>query len=139
MEIDKKIVDFITQHHVLTLATSVDNIPYTANCFYAYDEPSRCFIFSSDEDTRHIADVQKNALVAGSIVLETNTVGKIQGLQFQGVIEKNIDDNIKKKYLKRFPYARLMETTLWTLKLSFVKYTDNRLGFGKKLIQGTVK
>ena len=55
------------------------------------------------------------------------------------MIEKNTDDNIKKKYLKRFPYARLMETTLWTLKLSFVKYTDNRLGFGKKLIQGTVK
>ena len=30
--------------------------------------------------------------------------------------------------------ARLMETHLWEMKLTFAKMTHNRLGFGKKLI-----
>ncbi len=33
---DKKITEFILKHHVLTLATSADNSPWCANCFYVY-------------------------------------------------------------------------------------------------------
>ena len=33
----------------------------------------------------------------------------------------------------------LMKTTLWVVDLSFLKFTDNRLGFGKKLIWGTIE
>jgi len=29
-----------------------------------------------------------------------------------------------------------MKTNLWVVDLSFLKFTDNRLGFGKKLIWG---
>ena len=36
--------------------------------------------------------------------------------------------------LKKFPYAVLMKTTLWILEIEYIKMTDNRLGFGKKLI-----
>ncbi len=28
----------------------------------------------------------------------------------------------------------LMETNLWIVELTYIKMTDNRLGFGKKLI-----
>ena len=34
----------------------------------------------------------------------------------------------------RFPVAALMDTRLWILKLTHIKMTDNRLGFGKKII-----
>jgi uncharacterized protein len=34
----------------------------------------------------------------------------------------------------RFPVAALMDTRLWIVRLTFIKMTDNRLGFGKKLI-----
>ena len=136
--IDSKIVDFIEDHHVLTLATSKDNIPYCANCFYAYSPNKNALIFSSDMETKHIQDTLQNNSVAGSIVLETKTIGKIQGIQLQGTLRKatNIKEEkeINKKYLKRFPYAILKETTLWILELSFIKMTDNRLGFGKKLV-----
>ncbi len=37
-------------------------------------------------------------------------------------------------YLKRFPLAVLMDTHLWVVKLTFIKMTDNRLGFGKKIV-----
>ncbi len=135
--INKRIIDFINEHHVLTLATSNNNLPYCANCFYAYDNEKNKLIFTSDDNTKHISDIKNNNIIAGSIVLETKTVGKIQGIQFNGIISKPQDDYKKtanKLYLKRFPYAILKNTKLWIVDLTFIKMTDNRLGFGKKLI-----
>ena len=138
-EVDQRIIEFINKHHVLTLATSKKNIPYCANCFYVYSEENNMLIFTSDYETKHIKDVLKQHIVAGSIVLETNVIGKIQGVQFQGKISEPKGDLLKKvksRYLKRFPVAMLMKTTLWAVELTFLKFTDNRLGFGKKLIWG---
>ncbi len=77
--------------------------------------------------------------MAASIVLETKVVGKIQGIQLTGNMFQ-VTDEFKKKakraYLKAFPYAALMKTTLWILKPKFIKMTHNHLGFGKKLIWG---
>lgn len=135
--IDKRIYEFINEHHVLTLATSKDNMPYCANCFYVYLKDENSFVFTSDVTTKHISDALEQNIVAGSVVLETNIIGKIQGIQFVGNISEPEDDLLKKAkkaYLKRFPFAVLMETKLWVVKLTFIKMTDNRLGFGKKLI-----
>jgi len=137
--LDKKITEFINEHHVLTLAVSNNNIAYCANCFYAFDEENKKLIFTSDSSTRHINDTNNNKQVAGSIVLETKHVGKIQGIQFNGIIDEITDDYYKKAnklYLKRFPYAILKTTSLWSVELKYIKMTDNRLGFGKKLIWG---
>ena len=134
---DKRIVDFINKHHVLTLATCFEEEPYCANCFYVYLEDDNSLVFTSDYETKHIKQASHNIYVAGSIVLETNIIGKIQGVQFQGIISRPEDDLYEKArsaYLKRFPIAMLMKTTLWVVDLTFLKFTDNRLGFGKKLI-----
>ena len=134
---EKRIVDFFNEHHVLTLATSVNNQSYCSNCFYSYIADENIFVFSSDEDTRHIIEAKQNPNVAASIVLETKTIGKIQGTQIIGEIEEAIGDRlklVKKAYLKQFPYAILKNTKLWILNISYIKMTDNRLGFGKKLI-----
>ncbi|HKL08565.1 MAG TPA: pyridoxamine 5'-phosphate oxidase family protein [Bacteroidales bacterium] len=136
---DQRIIQFIKKHHVLTLATSYVNIPYCANCFYVYSEEDNMLIFTSDFETKHIRDILSQNIVAGSIVLETNVIGKIQGVQLQGKITEATGEMLKKarsKYLKRFPVAMLMKTNLWTVELTFLKFTDNRLGFGKKLIWG---
>lgn len=134
---DKRIVKFIKKHHVLTLATSKENSPWCANCFYVYLENENWLIFTSDHDTRHIQDTFQQSVVAGSIVLETNVIGKIRGIQFAGkIFEPTAEQNgkVKKAYLTRFPVAMLMETTLWIVELTYIKMPDNRLGFGKKLI-----
>jgi uncharacterized protein len=135
--IDKKIIRFFSKHHVLTIATTVDNEPWCANCFYAYIEEENALVFTSDYETRHGKEFLKNRLVAGSVVLETIVIGKIRGIQFQGIISEPEGDLLSKaktRYLKRFPVAALMETRLWVVKLTYIKMTDNRLGFGKKLI-----
>lgn len=125
-----KITLFIREHHILSLATSCDTMPQVATLFYAFDEEDVSFIVASDEKTEHIQNVLKNRNVAGSVALETDEIGKIQGIQFRGKMKKADE---KKLYFKRFPYAKVMNPTLWKIKLDTIKYTDNRLGFGKKL------
>jgi len=137
---EQRIIDFIGEHHVLTLAVARDNQPYCATCFYVYLKDLNRFIFSSDRETRHIRDVIEgnNYQVAGAIALETKVTGKIRGIQFTGVIAALEGSGLaagRSAYLKRFPYARLVPGLyLWTLDPDFIKMTDNRLGFGKKLI-----
>ena len=135
--IDQRIIKFFKKHHVLTIATTVKNEPWCANCFYTYLEDNNLLVFTTDDDTRHGKEFVENPLVAGSVVLETMIVGKIQGIQFQGIIYKPDGaeyDKIKSRYLKRFPVAALMDTHLWAVKPTYIKMTDNRFGFGKKLI-----
>ena len=134
---DSRIVKFFRRHHVLTIATSVENEPWCANCFYVYLEEENSLVFTSDCETRHGQEFLMNSLVAGSVVLETMLVGKIQGIQFQGIISEPGGDLLVKSrtaYLKRFPVAALMEIRLWIVKLTCIKMTDNKFGFGKKLI-----
>ena len=135
--VDIRIIKFFRKHHVLTIATTVENEPWCANCFYVYLEKENTLVFTTDGDTRHGREFVKNPLVAGSVVLETMIIGKIRGIQFQGIIsgpEGKLLSKAKWAYLKKFPPAALMDTHLWTVKLTHIKMTDNRLGFGKKLI-----
>ena len=137
MNLDQQIIDFINEHHLLTLATSKGNIPYCCNVFYVYDVANNQLIFSSDTKTKHAKDFTLNPNVAGSIALETKEVAKIQGVQLLGEITELKGEELKaakKQYLQAFPYARLMKTHLWEMKLTFIKMTHNKLGFGKKLI-----
>lgn len=135
--VDEKIIRFFRKHHVLTVATSVNNEPWCANCFYVYLPQENALVFTTDPETRHGTEFLENKLVAGSVVLETLVIGKIRGIQFQGIVSEptgELSEKAKNSYLKRFPIAMLMETRLWIVSLTHIKMTDNRLGFGKKMI-----
>ena len=135
--VDKRIVKFLWKHHVLTIATCTGNDPWCASCFYVYLEEENALVFTSDLKTRHGQEFLKNKFVSGTVALETMIIGKIRGVQFSGKVSEPSGNNMgkaKSHYLKRFPVAMLMETKLWIVELTYIKYTDNRLGFGKKLI-----
>ena len=127
------IAAFIGEHHVMTLATSRDGLPYAAPLFYAYDRQRNCFVFASAQETEHARQMEQNPEIAAGIYLETETVGKVQGLQLRGRVF-GAQDTDGKCYFGRFPYARVLRPTLWRLEPSWMKLTDNRLGFGKKLL-----
>ncbi|MDD4031922.1 MAG: pyridoxamine 5'-phosphate oxidase family protein [Bacteroidales bacterium] len=137
MEIpDDRISKFFQKHHVFTLATVRENCPWCCNCFYVYQPSEVALIFTSDLNTRHAKEALAHPVASGSVVLETKIVGKIQGLQFEGVLSVPEGEwlaKCRKVYLQRFPYAILMETTLWVFTLKTIKMTDNQLGFGKKI------
>jgi uncharacterized protein YhbP (UPF0306 family) len=125
---------FIVEHHILTLATCKENIPQCATLFFVYDTVHVSFIVASDTKTEHIQNLLRNENVAGTIALETKSIGKIQGVQFQAKMSLSEDLEDKKQYFKVFPYALAMNPTLWKIKILSMKLTDNRLGFGTKLI-----
>jgi uncharacterized protein YhbP (UPF0306 family) len=136
---DPKMIRLLKRHHVLSLATCRNNIPWVASCFYVFDQEKTSFLFTSDKETRHISEGLLCADVSGAIALETKVIGKIRGMQFSGHLSECIgEDHIraKKLYLKRFPYALpfIGATALWQIEITYLKMTDNRLGFGKKLI-----
>lgn len=136
-QLPDKIAAFIEEHHVLTLATTRDSKPWTAHCFYVFDSERSCFYIASDTTTRHGQEALENSDIAGAIVLETKTVGKIRGLQFSGSMKIPTGTeakHAKKMYISRFPFAVLTKTQMWAIHMSYAKYTDNRLGFGTKLI-----
>ena len=135
-EFPQKITDFIKRHHVITIATENNGQPWCFNAFYAFDKETQSFVITSHDDTRHIQEVLQNKKVAGSVVLETEIVGKVQGLQFSGEMtfcEDEDEKQAKKVYIKRFPLTTLTPKILWRISIYNAKYTDNTLGFGKKL------
>jgi len=130
----QKIVSFLAGHHVLSLATSDGNEISVCSLFYAFSEEKISFIVASSEDTSHIKHINKNHNIAGNILLETKNIGKIQGVQFRGEFLPLEDKKLKKIYFKEFPHAIVMKPKLWQIKVNYFKMTDNKLGFGKKII-----
>ncbi len=131
------IISFIKKHHVFNLAVCHNEKLWTASCFYTLWEEEMALVFLSDNNTRHAQMMINNANVAGTITLETRIVGKIQGLQFSGEVKKLEDKTLmlaKRLYYKRFPYTRGTQSTFWMLTINDAKLTDNRLGFGKKIV-----
>jgi len=134
---EKRITDFIHKHHIFTLATTANNIPYTSTCFYIYIDELNLIVFTSDHGTRHVDELIAQPLVAGAIALETTMIGKIQGIQFTGLsseLEGALYDKAHSAYLRKFPVAGFKKLTLWGIVPDFIKMTHNRLGFGTKLI-----
>ncbi len=130
----QKIDSFLNEHHVMSLATT--NLIEISSCslFYVFSLKKLSFIVASSDGTTHIQHIKINPNVAGNILLETKTVGKIQGVQFRGVLLELHDAELRELYFKEFPYARLMQPKLWQIKIDYFKMTDNRFGFGNKLI-----
>jgi hypothetical protein len=129
-----KINNFLQKHHLLSLATSGGDELSVCSLFYVFDKESHSFVVASSLETRHIADILEQPLVAGSVALETRIVGKIEGVQFKGRVRAIEEERLKILYLKKFPYAAVMNPKLWSIEVSFFKLTDNKLGFGTKII-----
>ena len=136
-EISERIIRFIGDNRVMTLATSENNAPYCCSIFYVFD-PEECnFYFMSSVETKHIHQASWQPLVAGTIVPGNTSIAKIQGIQFTGIFFQPEDierEKAKKMYLRKFPMARLIDSEIWMIEVETIKMTDNTLGFGKKIL-----
>lgn len=135
-KVNERIVSFLRKNTNLTLATSAGNVPYCANCFYAYEDEQNLLIFKSSQDTKHIRQALENKLVAGSILPDELETAKVQGIQFQGSFlnpQNGQLESLKRCYYKKFPFALAFSGSIWAVELTHIKMTDNALGFGKKI------
>ena len=132
---DDRIIDFLSNNHLLSLATSKENIPHACNCYYVYDQSQQFLILSSDSKTKHANHFLDNPNVSAAISKDNIDYKKIQGIQLTGVvhsIQKDLD-RYTEVYSNNFPFAKNMPLYLWFLEIISVKMTDNNLGFGNKI------
>lgn len=131
------ITQFVKEHHVLTLATCVEDEVWCAHCFYIYSPEHVSFFFASEHSTQHIKNICRNSYVGASIVLESSMVGRLRGLQIQGLVtppDEAMLKEVRTAYHRAFPISRAMPLQLWQLMPTTMKFTDNRLGFGRKTL-----
>jgi len=126
-----KFEEFLHSQHVAHIATCKDNSPWAAACFYVYDSKNGALVFASSQSTRHIKEATNFGKIAGSIALQTTEVGRIEGVQFEGVLNP-ANSTQKRLYYKAYPYALAMRPKLWSIEIQRAKLTQNRLGFGHK-------
>jgi uncharacterized protein len=135
---NEKIIQFIEKQRVATICC-VDNEgkPYCFSCFYAFDNDKRLLYFKSSRTSSHAAFLENNPSVAGTIQPDKLNVLAIQGIQFTGTVyeanETTAADS-KSVYHKKYPFALAMPGEVWIIEPTFIKMTDNSLGFGKKIV-----
>lgn len=128
---------FIQQHTCTSICTlNENNTPYCFTCFFAFNSKAQLLLFKSSTDTQHSINILKNPVVAGTILPDKLNKLQIKGVQFEGEVlpfEHPLAKHAAAEYYLKNPMAVAVPGEVWTVKLQKVKYTDNTLGFGKKL------
>ncbi|EDU9156541.1 YhbP family protein [Salmonella enterica subsp. enterica serovar Stanleyville] len=127
---------WLAKQHVVTWCVHREGELWCANAFYLFDAQNVALYLLTDDKTRHAQMSGACAPVAGTVNGQPKTVARIRGVQFKGEIrrlEGQESDAARKAYLRRFPVARVLPAPVWEIRLDEIKFTDNTLGFGKKL------
>lgn len=138
MMIDERIAAFLNKQTVAAISlTDIDGNPYCFHCFYAYDAEKNLLYFKTSMHSHHGALLVNGKKVAGAIQPDKLNKAAIRGLQLTGQLlapgtEKAADAS--KVYHKAYPFALMMPGELWTVEPQWMKFTDNTLTFGKKLV-----
>jgi len=133
---DSRILDFIRSHHVMALAVTDGEEPWSAPVFYSFDPVTLNFYFLTFEETRHAATAFANPQVSASIFDQQRSIPDVRGLQLSGLAEWVVGEEAlvaRAAYDEFFPEARGMAAPLWRIEPFYFKLTDNRLGFGAKI------
>ena len=136
METLAAISRWLAKQHVVSWCVANEGELWCANAFYVYDPQRVAFYLLSEETTRHGQMTGKQAPVAGTVNGQPKTVALIRGVQFKGEIRLLDGDEAAEKralYVRRFQVARVLSAPVWELRLDELKFTDNTLGFGKKM------
>ncbi|HHH6086300.1 TPA: YhbP family protein [Escherichia coli] len=137
MEILMAISRWLKKQHVLTWCVQQKGELWCANAFYLFDADKVAFYLLTEEKTRHAQMSGPKAHVAGTVNGQPQTIALIRGVQFKGLIRLLEDEEshlIRQIYNRRFPIARMLSTPVWEIRIDEIKFTDNTLGFGKKLV-----
>ena len=130
---DEKIVNFLKSQHVMSLCVCDENEVYSCSAFYAFSDNFKAIVFASDENTKHMKMGLKNPKIALNIALQTRIPGRIKGIQAQGILksicEFSADEQseFKNLYFRAFPYALVLNPSLYVISLSWIKFTNNAL------------
>jgi uncharacterized protein YhbP (UPF0306 family) len=104
--------------------------------------PALGLYFFSDPGTHHAAGLERGGFAAGAIYPECEGWEEIRGLQLSGPVDSLSPgtgwETGWQVYSARFPFAAglqeaLRKARLYRLRPSWIRWLDNRRGFGSKL------
>ena len=131
---NEKITDFIEAQKVATICcVDEENLPYCFSCFFAFDDKREMIYFKTSADTRHAALLVIKSAVAGTVQPDKLNPLAIKGLQFNGYVVRGNTEHAATVYHRKYPFALAIKGDIWMIRLTYIKMTDNTLGFGKKI------
>ncbi len=107
--VKERILDYLKEAKLMSLATSKNNKPWSCNAWFVVDDKWNIY-FISRKGRRHSIELKENPHVAGTIV-KPHVKGsgeKVQGVQFEGTCAECPKDVILKiynLYKQKFPLA----------------------------------
>lgn len=125
----------------MTLATTgPDGTPHAAPVYFAAGEDHILYFFSAI-DSQHSLDLARDPRAAAAIHPLVENWQEINGLQVRGEVAAVPRGEAWEKgwqvYLRKFPFVSGLQevvekTTLYALRLDWIRLVDNRRGFGYK-------
>jgi uncharacterized protein YhbP (UPF0306 family) len=103
--VEKYIAEYLSTAYFMQIGTSVNNVPWVCTVHVATNDRMD-LIWVSEVSSRHSQDIEKNAHVAGALVLPQRPDVPVWGIQFQGEAQKVTDETeareLLSSYRKRF-------------------------------------
>jgi uncharacterized protein YhbP (UPF0306 family) len=139
------VADYLTAHHVMTLATQGSDGPWAAAVFYASDGNS--LIFLSSPTTRHCRNLAQDARCAATIQDDVQDWAQIKGVQLEGQVtelEGEAERRAQQLYGEKFPLVSplthippaivkaLAKVRWFRLTPEHFYFIDNSKGFGHR-------
>ena len=135
---NEKIKNFIQQQTCASFCCiDEEGKPYCFSCFYALNPEEVILYFKSSADSHHSGLLKKTPIVAGTILADKFNLFQIKGIQFEGFVLPDDDLLVRQAsayYYPKHKMAIAIIGEIWTVRIDKIKFTDNSLGFGKKLI-----
>ncbi|RMG54017.1 MAG: pyridoxamine 5'-phosphate oxidase [Acidobacteria bacterium] len=142
----QRVLDYLRDHHTMTLATIGPDGPWATGLFYAHDEFDVYWL--SDPRSRHSRNIAVNPQVAVAIHEDYRRWEEIRGIQMEGVAELvgPLADAGRPAdiYLTRYPFLRdpahlprplaeaLTRARLYHFMPRRIYFIDNSQGFASR-------
>lgn len=132
-----KIIQYLQQETCATICcVDEQGKPWCFSCFYVFNAADGLLYFKSHADAHHSSIIQKNPLVAGTVLPDKLNKLLIKGVQLEGMVLKDLHPKAVtgfSYYHKKNPQALAIAGKVWTIQIEHIKMTDSTLGFGKKI------
>ena len=112
-ELKEVVLEYLSHHNTMTLATANDNIPWTASLFYANDGFTLYFI-SNPNVCLHCLNIDANSRVAVTIdenysLNSMDDWRKVKGIQMEGIAEVLVSEEEVSQavevYVRKYPFV----------------------------------
>jgi uncharacterized protein YhbP (UPF0306 family) len=145
-DLRRRIGAFLSEWHVMSLATADADGPHAANLFYACD--GLALVWVSSPDTRHSRAIETSAQVAATVAPDCSDFPEVKGVQIEGTARKLTDTDERQANFAileaRYPFlARrgqlpaavreaYAQAGVYRLEPSRIVLIDNARGFGHR-------